>query len=514
MFSWFTAKSVDRTEEVVRNPFGVYDLTFLEWEQKEVISQKQKVYFCSDKAKKSKTDKNYEVIFKKDRISCYSLFRSSNKEEAENVFKTVEKMLNLLSDGITSNRPLVTAPIIEEIVQLIRAHPKWTSAHIAAKVGLNSLFIHKTPHILSNLNNQSRPDLSTPLHLAIETGRLSTTKVVLFLKPKLNLKDEFGNCGIHLAAMSEKDVFEEFLKEKNILEMLKWRNKRFCTPIHLACFAHKFENVIRLMEFGLTREMLTITKPKPTFKRADFTKKDQKVDQKVNQKVDEILRFQSEDIEDLDTEDMQYGGTPLHWVKHRRALERIIGMNFEVNVKNALGETALHTMVRRMRLKCVIGLLCFGAKVNKRNDLLESPLHLAVKAADVTSTQALIIFDAKIDHKNSNGETPRHIAAQIEQPDHHLVLWLLTAIGAKRCSENMTNCKSGCAFNGTYNGKAYHRWPTYENQSFYKKVLLEHIIRQALNKKDNDNTEDKSKGVRMLCLDGMSCLALFYCSNS
>ena len=134
------------------------------------------------------------------------------------MFNLTEKMLNMVSDGITSNKPLIIAPILKTIVESVIAHPKWTSAHIAAKAGLDQLFIKKTDHILTNLNEQNEPDLSTPLHLAIESGRVSTTRALLALKPKMDLRDELGNCAIHLAAMSEKDILSDLLKEPNIME--------------------------------------------------------------------------------------------------------------------------------------------------------------------------------------------------------------------------------------------------------------------------------------------------------
>ena len=468
-------------------------MTFLEWEQRHIISQKQKIFICSESGKKNKSVKQFEVIYKKDRLSIYSIYRTQTRKEAEQVFASVEKMLNIVSDGITSNKPLVIAPILQEIVESVRSHLKWTSAHIAAKAGLDQLFIKKTDHIMANLNRQSRPDLLTPLHLAIECGRVSTTKAILSLKPKLNVCDHMGNYAIHLAAMSDKDILHELLKEQNIMEMLKLKNKEDCTPIHLSCYSFKYENVIRLMDFGLTVEMLTIAKPK--------SRKDKKSSKKV--KTDEkIVRFKSEDIEDLDTDDMQFGGTPLHWAKHRRALERFISFGFDLDAKNALGETALHTMFKKMRLKCLIGLLCFGAKVDRKNDKKETPLHLAVRMADVTSSQALIVFDADLSYKNKNKETVRHIAAQTEKVDHHMVLYLLSAIGAKRCSKNTDNCKSGCAYNGDYEGKPYYRWPKYDNECFYKKVLLENVVKEAL-KNIKETPFEKSHVVKMLFLDGM-----------
>lgn len=485
MFSWFTSKSVERTQEVLQNPFSVYDLTFLEWEQRVILLRDEKVIVCTENNRK---DKKFELIFKKDRLSTFSLYRDIDREPVEEVYNSVKLMLNLLSDGITSKKPRIIAPILKDVVEYTRAHPNWTSCHIAAKIGLNQLFIQKKAHIVKNLNSQSPPDMLTPFHLAIESGKLDITKSVLALKPQMVLKDSAGNAPIHLAAMSDKEILSLMLKEPNVLEMLKWKNEKKCTPLHLACYSSKFENVIQLLEFGLTVQMMTVSIPG--------------IKVKTNKYSEDIIKFKKEDIEDLDLEDMEFGGTPLHWAKHRRALERLIGFGFGLDVINANRETALHTMVRRMRLKCMIGLLCFGAKVSKVDRNGDSPLHCAVRGADLTSTQALIIFDSNINRQNHKKESPRHIAAQLENTDHHMVLYLLTAIGAERCSETMINCKEGCAHKDNYEGRPYHRWPTYENECFYRPVLLEHIIREAIQKK-KDNSSAKVNGARLMCLDGL-----------
>jgi calcium-independent phospholipase A2 len=373
-------------------------------------------------------------------------------------------------------------------VDSIRCNPKWTSAHIAAKTGLDNLFINSPNDITSNLNAQKEPDFSTPLHLVIQSGRVSTTKALLALKPRLDLRDQKLNTALHFAAMSEKDILVLILKEPNILEKLKWTNKKYCTPLHLSCFANKSDNVLEFLRFGVTVQMMTVSSPEKKQKTLFDDKK--------------IIRFTQEDIDDLDTEDMIYGGTPLHWVKHRRTLEKLLKMGFGLDVVNVMGETALYTMVKRLRLKCMIGLLCNGAGVEVSNRSGDCPLHCAVKAADVTSTQALIVFDANIDAINKKKESARHMAAKAGQADHQMVLYLLTAIGAKRCDSHMKGCSPGCAHNGTYEGKPYHRWPLYHNETLYKEGLLEPVIREAL-KRQNQPIDHKSRRVRMICLDGM-----------
>ena len=121
------------------------------------------------------------------------------------------------------------APIVNTITNSCLNHPKWTAAHIAAKASLDQLFIQKSPKVINDLNAQRTPDLSTPLHLAIESGSVGTTKAVLGLKPKLDLKDESHNYAIDLAAISEPMG----------LRMIRLINRKDCTSLHLTCYSLK-----------------------------------------------------------------------------------------------------------------------------------------------------------------------------------------------------------------------------------------------------------------------------------
>ncbi|XP_054159621.1 85/88 kDa calcium-independent phospholipase A2-like [Oppia nitens] len=485
MLSRFTAKSVERTDDVLKDKYAVFDLTFFEWEQKHELFHYQKLYVCNDRPnKKQNKSQQYYVILKIDRLSTYTIYRDTNQKPAEDVYNEVKIKLSILSDGITSKKPTVVAPILRDIVNNIRNHPNWTCAHIAAKCGLERFFIKKSDQIIKHLNDQRKPDNSTPLQLAIESGKMSITRAILALKPRLELKDEMENAAIHYAAMSTKECLQLMLKESNAIEMLRWKNINNCTPLHLSCFTKRYSNVFLIMSLpGITVRMLTVWDPK----------KDRSHDYE-----DKVVLFKKQDLDDLDTEDMQFGGTPLHWVRHRRTLERLINLGFDLNVRNIAKETALHIMVKRLRLKCLIGLLCFGAKVNRVNKDGDTPLHCSVRISDITATQALTIFDSNIDIKNHKKESPLHLASQVAIPDHNMIIYLLSSIGAKRCPSSMKNCKPGCAHNGTFNGNPYHRWPTYENQVLYRKVLLEAVIQEALHNK----SQVKGKGAKMLCLDG------------
>lgn len=98
-------------------------------------------------------------------------------------------------------------------------------------------------------------------------------------------------------------------------------------------------------------------------------------------------------------QDMKFGGTPLHWSCSRQVIETLVDMECDINSRNFDGRTALHIMVLRKRLECVVALLSRGADVNIGDRDGNTPLHLAVTQGIAAIVQALVIFGADLSYK-------------------------------------------------------------------------------------------------------------------
>jgi calcium-independent phospholipase A2 len=99
---------------------------------------------------------------------------------------------------------------------------------------------------------------------------------------------------------------------------------------------------------------------------------------------------------------MKFGGTPLHWSCSREVIATLVNMGCNINSRNFDGRTALHIMVLRKRLECVVALLSHDADNNIADHDGNTALHLAVAEGSYAIVQALIVFGADLTLKYEN----------------------------------------------------------------------------------------------------------------
>lgn len=155
----------------------------------------------------------------------------------------------------------------------------------------------------------------------------------------------------------------------------------------------------------------------------------------------------------LHTQDMKYGGTPLHWSSSREVIESLIEKGTDVDALNFDGRSALHIMVSRNRLECVVALLSHEAEVDIKDKDGNTPLHLAVEKKLIPIVQCLVVFGSDINMPNKDGKTPRHMVGKdASGSSDDMILYILHSVGAKRCPDKNTKCPPGCNAKGEYNG--------------------------------------------------------------
>jgi calcium-independent phospholipase A2 len=150
---------------------------------------------------------------------------------------------------------------------------------------------------------------------------------------------------------------------------------------------------------------------------------------------------------------MKYGGTPLHWSTSREVVSALIERGCDVNALNFDEQTALHVMISRNRLECVVELLSHEAEVDVRDKNGNTPLHLAVEKKLIPIVQCMVVFGCDINMKNKDDKTPRHMVGKdAAGGNDDMILYILHSVGAKRCPESSVKCPLGCHAKGTYNG--------------------------------------------------------------
>lgn len=150
---------------------------------------------------------------------------------------------------------------------------------------------------------------------------------------------------------------------------------------------------------------------------------------------------------------MKNGGTPLHWSSSREVLLELVQRGCDINAVNFEEKTALHVMVERNRLECVVALLSHEAEIDLRDKDGNTALHLAIAKKLVPIVQCLVVFGCDINIQNRLEQTPRHMVGKdASGSNEDMILYILHSVGAKRCPESNKKCPPGCNSSGTYNG--------------------------------------------------------------
>ncbi|RWS26188.1 85/88 kDa calcium-independent phospholipase A2-like protein [Leptotrombidium deliense] len=444
----------------------------------------------------------YVVIYKY-RSGCCTFstvrlvyYRSKEKTQAKQIFDITKYNVNKVMKGIGKKGQKQESALLKDVVSLTIKNKTWKPSHIAAQMNWPQMFEKSKSIIITDSNKEPT---KTCLHIALIKQNLATVRAILALKPDLSNVDENGDTAVHYAAMTTLEIFKAVIASPGAKELLRKKNKKGCTPLHLACFSNKPDIVLEFFKLQLTVADLTALPP-----TTDSTKyKEEASDNKV------VPIFTYRLIEDLELRDIVYGGNPLHWTTTRRSMEILLNMGFSVNAKNMAEETPLYMQVKRRRIKCVVVLLCNdNIDLEIKNNEGYTPLHEAVRQRDIPMVQTLLVFDANVNAKNNYNETPRHLVAKGKtrrSSAEDIILYALHLMKAKRCSSTMKECSIGCAFNKQYNGKPYAQWSNFKEEPLYKRILLENCVKNAISeKKQSNETTDRNakKRVAMICFDG------------
>lgn len=426
-------------------------------------------------------DKKHEVVLSSSESSSkvFSLFRSESKEAAETKFVQVKDKLPVV---LSASKEECNVGVIQKICDTLESNPGWNVAHLAACCDLASAFNSEN---ISKFLDVADPDTGvTPLLVAIKTENIQTIRALLGKKVSLECLDNEANSVLHYAASTNKEIINIFTSEVQV-KCLNDHNAKGHTPLHMACLVDKPECVKALMLAGAD---CNISAANGNYTEMDSSAKEPGI-------VGNLVHEFSSKLYALD---MKYGGTPLHWSCSREVIESLLDKKCHINALNFDGRSALHVMVMRKRLDCVMALLSFGADTNIADCDGNTALHLAVINRNATAVQALIIFGISLNYKNHEGATARHLATKDSSSDGNKILYILHSVGAERCSPNTKGCTSGCSANGKFNGTA----PPSPFAMYARDALDQILATHAMDLASKYRGDSPRKRSHALCLDG------------
>uniref|UniRef100_A0AAQ6ACK8 phospholipase A2 n=1 Tax=Amphiprion ocellaris TaxID=80972 RepID=A0AAQ6ACK8_AMPOC len=341
------------------------------------------------------------------------LFQVVSEEDAMNWFPQYALKLRPFYETLS-----LKAETAQPIVDCIRNHPDWSSAHIAVETGLRECLKHNYP--LETINSRDASG-QTPLHLACERGDLPCVKELLEeSQARTDIKDRNGETPMHSASKQDSPVIIQVLCSR-LCSGVNELNNNGETPLHVACRLGRVESVKALLGGGAKCDVIGGT-GYPVHMAMKYSEKGC---------VEEILKA---DPGQLHAEDTLYGGTPLHWSKTAEMCRLLLEHGCAVNYLSKTGESALHILTKRGRFEAAMVLLTHGANANLKGQDGNTALHLAMKMDHIELIKALIVFGADVEIHNDLGETPGLIAARTSKgPNRKILLDMLCSVGVQRC---------------------------------------------------------------------------------
>lgn len=401
------------------------------------------------------------------------LFQVVSEEDAMNWFPQFALKLRPFYETL----PL-KAETVQPIVDCIRSHPDWSSAHIAVETGLRECLKHN--YVQSQINARDAAG-QTPLHLACERGDVACVKELLEeSQARTDIRDRNGETAMHCASKQESAFIIQTLCSR-LCSGVNELNDHGETPLHVACRLGRVESVKALLGGGAKCDVIGGV-GYPIHSGMKYSEKSC---------VEEILKA---DPGQLQAEDALYGGTPLHWAKTAEMCRVLLEHGCAVNHLSKTGESSLHILTKKGRFEASMVLLTHGANANLKGQDGNTALHLAMKMDHMELIKALIVFGADVEIHNDLGETPGLIAARSSRgPNRKILLDMLCSVGVQRCLPPSPGSPPPIS------SKAQPQAIGFEDLMNVEAVMGSITSCKSL---VDSPTGDKRKMDRLLCLDG------------
>ncbi|XP_026803864.3 85/88 kDa calcium-independent phospholipase A2 isoform X4 [Pangasianodon hypophthalmus] len=393
----FLGRIIGTVSNVFANPYRVREVQLSEYGSKVKMKQDGRMTLYRDTSSQA-----WDCVLIMPDSPALRLFQVSSEEDAGNWFPQYALKLRPFYETL---RPPLKPETLQPIIDCLRNHPDWSSAHIAVDTGLRDCLKHN--HVLSQINVRDAQG-QTPLHLACERGEVSCVRELLEeCQARTNIRDKNGDTPMHCAAKQDSAVVVEVLCSQ-LCAGVNELNQAGETPLHVACRLGKAETARALMGGGARSDIIGGA-GYPIHTAMKYS---------ARGCAEAIL---AADLNQLQAEDPVYGGTPLHWAKTAEMSRLLLDHGCSVNYLSKTGESPLHILTKRGRYEAAMTLLIHGANPNIKGENGNTALHLAMKLDHMDLIKALIVFGADVEIHNDLGETPGLIAARTSKGFNDLI---------------------------------------------------------------------------------------------
>ncbi|KAG0721622.1 Ankyrin-1 [Chionoecetes opilio] len=250
------------------------------------------------------------------------------------------------------------------------------------------------------INAQDEATKQTALHYAAKEGKLEYVELFLEYKANCNAQDSSGNTPLHLAIENGHLDCSKKIMECNNLQ-INLTNEAQDSPLHLAAKKGHMQIVDMLLDT-----------------RADYNAPDSLGNTLIHlaaagshlNTFGKLHQLNADEINAINN----HGNTPLHLAAQEGnsdIIDLLHNYNANCNLKNHLGDTALHLAVTGGHFNCFTKIMEFNnLEIDLSNNDCSTSLHCAAKAGFSEMLGHLLDQGADCNAQDKSGDTSLHLA--------------------------------------------------------------------------------------------------------